>query len=109
MKSTMMLAILLLLTSTTAVGGEIFGTLSEGTKAVDAGVKVQISIAQKTYQAETDKFGSYRVIVKESGKCTLTVHYKDQSPVFQIVSYDKARRYDLVLETKDGTYFLRRK
>ncbi len=109
MKSTMMLAILLLLTSTTAAAGEIFGTLSEGTKGIDAGVKVQISIAQKTYQAETDKFGSYRVIVKETGKCTLTVYYEDQSPSFQLVSYDKARRYDLILETKDGSYYLRRK
>jgi hypothetical protein len=100
---------LLLLSATTALAGEIFGTLSEGTKALDAGVKLDIAIAGKTYAGETDKYGSYRVIVKEKGKCTLTVHYKNQLPSFQLVSYDKATRYDLILEAKDGTYSLRRK
>lgn len=109
MKYALAVVALLVLHAAAAAGGEIFGTLSEGTKAVDAGVKLEIAISGKTYEGETDKFGSYRVIVKETGKCTLTVHYKEQSPVFQIVSYDKARRYDLVLEAKDGAYAIRRK
>ena len=109
MKSVVMAAFLVVLSAVPALAGEIFGTLSEGTKPVDAGVKVEISIAGKSYAGETDKFGSFRLIVKEKGKCTLTVRYKDQSPSFQLVSYDKAARYDLVLEAKDGKYSLRRK
>jgi len=109
MKSIGIAIFLLSLSAGSAAAGEIFGTLSEGTKAVDAGVKLEITIAGKTYAGETDKFGSYRVVVKEKGKCTLTAKYKDQSPAFQLVSYDKATRYDLILEAKNGTYSLRRK
>jgi hypothetical protein len=109
MKSVVVVAFLVALSAAPAFSGEIFGTLSEGTKPVDAGVKVEISIAGKSYAGETDKFGSFRLIVKEKGKCTLTVRYKDQSPSFQLVSYDKAARYDLVLEATDGKYSLRRK
>lgn len=109
MKHVLMTAIVLLLSAGPALAGEIFGTMTEGTKAVGAGVKVDISIAGKTYTAETDTFGSFRLIVKEKGKCTLTARFKDQSPSFQLVSYDKAARYDLILEAKEGKYFLRRK
>jgi hypothetical protein len=109
MKAIVVVAFLVALSAASALAGEIFGTLSEGTKPVDAGVKVDISIAGKSYAGETDKFGSFRLIVKEKGKCTLTVRYKDQAPSFQLVSYDKAARYDLVLEAKDGKYSLRRK
>lgn len=109
MKSILIVVVLLGLLATPAVAGEIFGTLSEGTKAVDAGVKLVISISGKADTTATDKFGSYRFIVKDKGKCTLTVHYKTQSPSVQVVSYDKATRYDLILEAKEGAYSLRRK
>jgi hypothetical protein len=102
-------ALLLMLATGAARAGELFGTLTEAGKAVNAGVRVEITISGKTYAGETDKFGSYRLIVKEKGKATLTVFYKDQKPAFQLVSYDRATRYDLVLEAKDSTYSLRRK
>ena len=92
-----------------ARAGELFGTLSEGDKPLPAGVKVEVSAGDKTYTVETDKFGGYRVYVKEKGKCTLKVLYKGQSPSREVMSFEKSTRYDLILEQKDGSYALRRK
>ncbi len=99
----------LLLIAARASAGEVYGTISEGGKPVPAGVKLDIIVSGKTYPAETDKFGSYRVVVKEKGKCTLTVHLREQSPSVALFSYDRSTRYDWNLETKDGKLTLRRK
>jgi hypothetical protein len=48
-------------------------------------------------------------VVKESGKCTLTVAYKGQSASLEVVSYDDPVQMDLVAETKDGKLAARRK
>ncbi len=93
----------------TAHAGEIFGTISEGNKPLPAGVKVDVTAAGKTYSGETDKFGGFRIVVKEAGKCTLTVHYNNQAPTFEVVSFAKSTRYDLTLEQKDGKLALQRK
>ncbi len=89
--------------------GEVYGTISEGGKPVPAGVKLNIVVSGKTYPAETDKFGSYRVVVKEKGKCTLTVHLREQAASVALFSYDRSTRYDWILETKEGKLILRRK
>jgi hypothetical protein len=87
----------------------LYGTITEGGKAVASGMKVEIGAADNSYSTETDKFGSYRVFVKEKGKCTFTLHVRDQSPSVGLFSYDKSTRYDWVLETKDGKPSLRRR
>ena len=92
-----------------AVAGEIYGTVSETGKPVSAGVKVEITVAGKTYAGETDKFGTYHIFVVDKGKCQLTVHYKDQTPAADIFSYDRATRYDWTVETADGKMTLKRK
>jgi len=99
----------MLLFISTTVAGELFGTISEANKPVAQGVKVEITAGDKTYSTETDKFGSYRLFVKEKGKCTLTISYKNQSPTFTVASFEKSTRYDLVLTEKDGKYTLGRK
>lgn len=109
MKSFLIVAFALLLPASRVLGGEVYGTITEGSKPVPAGVKVEIGASGHVYSAETDKFGSYRIYVKEKGKCTLTVRTKDQAPVIDLYSYDKSTRYDWVLETKDGKLSLRRK
>jgi hypothetical protein len=76
---------------------------------VAAGTKVEIGASGKTYSAETDKFGSYRIVVKEKGKCTFTIHTKEQSPSAELFSYDKSTRYNWNLQTKDGKLSLQRK
>jgi len=109
MKSIILGLLVLVLCSSPLLAGELFGTITDGKKPVAAGVKVELAAPGKTYTAETDKFGSYRIVVKEKGKCTLTVHLRDQSPSVDLFSYDRSTRYDWILETKDGKLSLRRK
>jgi hypothetical protein len=109
MKSTAMVMIVLLLSASAALAGEVYGTITDGTKPIAAGVKVEVAVSGKVYAGEIDKFGSYRVVVKEKGKCIFTVRVGDQSPSVELVSYDKSTRYDWILETKDGKPSLRRK
>jgi hypothetical protein len=89
--------------------GELYGTITDGGKPIASGVKVEIAASGKVYSTETDKFGSYRVYVKEKGKCTITLHVRDQSPTVGLVSYDNSTRYDWFLETKNGKLSLRRR
>ena len=103
--------------------GRIFGDLKIGDKPVAEGVKVTISAPVKATEAGkpavspvvvdsavVDKFGAYRLNVKEEGKCVLTVHIEKQTPTLEVFSYANATRYDIVLEKdKDGKYALKRK
>ncbi len=105
----MLLGLFLAAAVTTARSGEIFGTLTDGNKPVPPGTKVEVTAGGNTYAGETDKFGGYRIFVKEKGKATLKVNYSNQAPTFDVMSFEKGTRYDLVLESKDGKYSLRRK
>ena len=109
MKYLSVIAIFLFLYASPVLAGELFGTISEGDKPVAAGVKVQVTAGGNTYSTETDKFGGYRLFVKEKGKCMLKVSYKDQTPTFSVASFDKSTRYDFVLTQKEGKYTLGRK
>lgn len=109
MKSMNIVVLALMLVASSAIAGEVYGTITDGGKPVAEGLKVEITGSDKVYSGETDKFGSYRVFVKEKGKCTLTVHVKDQAPSAELFSYGKSSRYDWILETKEGKLSLRRK
>ncbi len=103
--------------------GRIFGDIKIADKPIAEGVKVTISAPLKAAEAGkpaptpvvadtslTDKFGAYRLNVKEEGKCVLTVHIDKQAPTLEVFSYANATRYDLVLEKdKEGKYALKRK
>lgn len=105
------------------LAGRIFGDIKTGDKPVAEGVKITISAPLKAAEAgkpaptpvvvdssAADKFGAYRLNVKEEGKCILTVHIDKQTPTLEVFSYANATRYDLVLEKdKDGKYALKRK
>lgn len=109
MRITTALMIALFLSASMAMAGEVYGTITQGDKPVAAGVKVEISVAGKAYAAETDRFGSYRVHVKEKGKGTITVRMNQDTVSAALYSYDKATRYDWILQTTDGALSLRRK
>ena len=109
MKRIATLVLLLALFPSFGFAGEIYGSLTEGEKSIGEGVQVEAMCANKSYPTSTDKYGSYRFFVQEKGRCVLKVHYKQQSPTIEISSYETSVRYDLVLEKKDGQYFLRRK
>ena len=100
---------LLLLVGISLLGarrGEIYGTVRLG-KQYLAGVPVTVTTASGTVSDTTDKFGAYRLYVKEAGKCSITVSYEKQSPSLEIVSSADEVRYRLVLEEANGKYTLR--
>jgi len=108
MKTLMCLVMILFMTSV-ALAGEIYGTIVDAGKPVQAGVKVEVTVAGKSFTSETDKNGTYHVFAAEKGKGTLTAYYKDQKPSADIFSYEKATRYDWTVETADGKLTLKRK
>ena len=106
-----------------AFAGRIFGDIKQDGKPVPAGLPVKISVALPATAPDakakpspvvadstaTDKFGSYKLTVKEEGKCFLTLVYEKQAVTLEVFSYKEATRYDLILEKKDGKLSLRRK
>ena len=92
-----------------AAAGEIFGTIIDGNKAVPEGTKVEVTVAGKTFTGTIDKTGTYHVFAAEKGKGTLTAFYKDQKPAADVFSFEKATRYDYVVETAEGKMTLKRK
>jgi len=103
-----------------AWAGRVFGDIKWGGKPLPAGVPVKItrvlaedgkskSASAPADSTTTDEFGSYKLTVKEPGKCILVILYEKQSASLEVFSYKEATRYDLILEKKDGKLALRRK
>jgi hypothetical protein len=117
------LAVLVSLASSNAFAGRIFGDIKLDGKPVPAGLMVTVALAPPASApvakpqpapvavdtAVTDKFGSYKLNVKQEGKCILTLLYEKQAVKLEVFSYKDAMRYDLILEKKDGKLSLRRK
>ncbi len=108
MRPSRLLLSLFLFFPSLALAGEIRGTISEGSKPVGAGVSIDVRCGNNAYSATTDKFGSYRLFVPDKGTCALQVHYQNQSPSREIISFEDSTRYDLVLGKEGGQYVLRR-
>ena len=103
---------LVLLGAQPAAAGRIFGDIKLDGKPLPEGVKIRVSAPGATTVADsttTDKFGSFKLMVKGEGKCTLTIVHEKQPVELAIFSNKEAMRYDLVLEKKDGKPSLRRK
>jgi hypothetical protein len=117
------LALSICLAASNASAGRIFGDIKLDGKPVPAGLTVKVALAPpasapgaKPQPAPaaidttvTDKFGSYKLTVKEAGKCILTLVYEKQALTLEVFSYKEATRYDLILEKKDGKLSLKRK
>jgi hypothetical protein len=99
-------------TSGTAFAGKIFGDIKMDGKPLPEGIKVRVTrpgVSAIADSTTTDKFGSYKLTVKDEGKSVLTVVY-DKKPIdLPVFSNKEATRYDLVLEKHDGKLTLRRK
>lgn len=108
-------ALVTCLGASNALAGRVFGDIKLDGKPVPAGLAVTIAAtpsAGATAVADstvTDKFGSYKLSVKQEGKCVLTLAYEKQSLTLEVFSYKEATRYDLIVEKKDGRLTLRRK
>jgi hypothetical protein len=107
MRKVFLAMLCLAISCTTALAGEIYGTVKEGGKPIKAGTKVEVKCAKGSYSAETDKLGSYRLFVPEQGKCTLSITSSDGSPQVTVNSFEDSARYNLLLEKKDGKSSLR--
>ena len=107
MRKIYMAMLFLAIPYTAAQAGEIYGTIKESGKPIQAGTKVEVKCAKGSYSAETDKLGSYRLFAPEQGKCTLTVKSGNVSPQMAVHSFEDSARYNLVLEKKDGKTSLR--
>ena len=119
----MSLALLICLPASNASAGRIFGDIKMDGKPVPADIMLKIALVPPssppgaeskpvTIVADstvTDKFGSYKLTVKEEGKCVLTLVHEKQACTLEIFSYKEATRYDLILEKKDGALSLRRR
>ncbi len=111
------------LAASNASAGRIFGDIKMDGKPVQAGLMVTIAPAPPASAPAdtaknapgtpdttlTDKFGSYKLNVKQEGKCVLTLVYEKRALTLEVFSYKNATRYDLILEKKDGKLSLRRK
>ena len=109
MRRAFIVALLMLGLSSLAFAGKIYGSITEAGKPVASGVKVEVTCGGKSYAAQTDAYGSFKVFVPDKGKCMLKVFYQGQTPSFEINSYEGAAQYDLILENTGGQYTLKRK
>ncbi len=99
-----------MLSAVLALAGEVYGRITEGSSSVGDRATVAAKCGAKEYPARpTDKTGSYHLIVGETGKCTLTVGYKNLSASLEIVSYEDGAQIDVVLEMKGGALVARRR
>lgn len=108
MKSIICLLLFAFFTSA-AMAGEIYGTILDSGKAVPAGVKVEVTVAGKSYTGTTDNLGAYHIFAAEKGKGTFTVYHNNQKPAADVFSFEKSTRYDWTIEVADGKPILKRK
>ena len=112
MRPIILVLVALAATATTAFAGKIFGDISMDGKPLPAGVKIRIMRPGTSVVADTtttDKFGSFKLMVKEEGKTVLTVMHEKTPLELAVFSNKEAMRYDLVIEKKEGKPGLRRK
>ena len=93
-----------------ALGGQVYGKLKEAGRSVPEGIEVTVRCANdKTYSTKTDRFGSYRVYVGETGRCSMSVEKAGTSWKGDIRSYKNPVRYNFDLVKEGNKYVLRRK
>jgi hypothetical protein len=104
---------------TSAHAGRIFGDVKIAGKPAPEGMLVTVQAAKPANDdkappapidsVKTDKVGSYKIMVKNEGKCTLTVFVEKKTATLEVFSYKEPTRYDLIVEEKDGKLTVRRK
>jgi hypothetical protein len=73
------------LLSSTAAAGEVFGTVKGASGPVGEGAEVAAQCGDQTYgPVKTDKKSAYRLVIGQTGKCTLTVTHDGTSATCQV-------------------------
>ena len=81
-----------------AGAGEVFGTIKGAGGPVGEGAEVTAKCGANAYgPAKTDKKGTYRLVINQTGKCTLTVTHDGKSATMDVVSFEDAAQSDVVL------------
>jgi len=81
-----------------AFAGEVFGVVKDASGPVVEGADVAAKCGDKSYgPVKTDKKGSYRLAIAQTGKCTLTVTHDGKSATMNVVSFDDATQSDVVI------------
>lgn len=114
-----MALIIVALGASSASAGKIFGDMKVSGKPAPEGVLITVQAVTPADAKDappapidsvtTDKVGSYKVVVKKEGKCTLTVHVGKKTATLEVFSYKEPTRYDLLVEEADGKLSVKRK
>jgi len=91
-----------------ARAGEIYGSIKEGSQPVKKAPLEIKAPNNKAYPGSTDDLGNYRIIVAETGKCTITVQFNGQSAQGEVQSYPTPVRFNWLLEKSANGYSLKR-
>jgi hypothetical protein len=92
-----------------ALAGQIFGQVLVNGADARGGVPISVNCGGQRGSGQTDGYGSYKVNVAGTGRCTLSITY-DGSPLsLAVVSYKGPVRYILVITGSRGSYTMRRR
>jgi len=81
-----------------AGAGEVFGTVKAAAGPVGEGAEVAARCGDQTYgPVKTDKKGTYRLVISQTGKCELTVTHDGKSATMNVVSFEDATQSDVML------------
>ncbi|MGA1794886.1 MAG: hypothetical protein ACMUIL_03405 [bacterium] len=111
MKRIIAITAIFLLYPSLLLAGSVRGTIKVGGRPIEEGVLIKvIPEGNKVYTTKTDRFGSYRLTIRQTGRCRFILeNYHNQSPEFEIQSYKNSVEYNFVLERdRQGAYYLRR-
>jgi len=111
MKRIIVIISICLLCPSPLLAGSVRGSIKVGGRPIKEGVEIRIiPEGSSGYATRTDRFGSYRLTIRETGRCRFILeNYDDQSPEFEIQSYKNSVEYNFILERdQQGAYYLRR-
>ena len=92
------------------VAGQIYGTIREGNRPV-RNATVVVQCGSDRGEGRSDQAGSYRVFVRQNGRCTLQLDAGGQRVELRsaVFSYQNPVRYDLELLRTPNGFELRRR
>src|SRR5262245_562987 len=97
-KSITALAVVALLPAL-ASAGEVFGTVKTDKGPVGEGATIDAKCGANSFgPVKTDARGGYRIVINQTGKCTLTVTHQGKSATVDVVSFDNAAQADISLK-----------
>jgi hypothetical protein len=109
MKTISLAIVLTIVITTSAMAGNVYGTITDAGKALGKGVKLEITCGTNKYEGETDEKGGFKLFVKDEGKCVLKLSYQNQTPTVEVNSFEGSVQYDLILDKQGTQYTLKRK